>query len=132
MSSDSLEGKAKNGAGRVQRIAGAVADDPAMELGGEIRELQGRVQEAVGSAKDQIAKSADKARAVIGEASEAAADAYDELRDRAQKVADTVDPFVQERPYAALVIAGIAGLILGALFFGGGPKVIYVKPVVRA
>jgi len=105
MSSESLEGKAKNGAG-----AEARADD------------------IIGATADQIARSADKARAVIADAADQAADAYGELRERAQKVADTVGPFVNERPYAALAIAAVAGLILGALFFSSGPKVIYVKP----
>jgi ElaB/YqjD/DUF883 family membrane-anchored ribosome-binding protein len=129
MNSDNLEGKTKNGAGHLKRAAAAVAEDPAAEFGSELRELQGKAQEAIAAAGDKLAKSAVKARAVIGEAADQASDAYGDLRDRARKVAETVNPFVRDRPYASLAIAGIAGLVLGILCFARGPKVIYVKPV---
>ena len=43
-------------------------------------------------------------------------------------MADTVDPFVKEKPYLSLALAAVAGFILGALLSGGGAKVIYIRP----
>jgi ElaB/YqjD/DUF883 family membrane-anchored ribosome-binding protein len=120
MSSDHLEGKAKNGTGRVKHAAADAAT-----------ELRGDINDALDTAQDQLAKRAAKARAMIGDATDRATDAYEELRDRAQMVADTVAPFVKQRPYASLAIMGVVGLVLGVLFFGRGPKVIYVKPHVQ-
>ena len=53
-----------------------------------------------------------------------AGNAYSAARDLAQ----AVDPFVKDRPYATLALALIAGVILGGLLLGRGPRVIYVKP----
>jgi ElaB/YqjD/DUF883 family membrane-anchored ribosome-binding protein len=86
------------------------------------------VQDAISGAGDRIAKAADAARDVIAEATAQAAAAYEEIRDRARQAADTVDPFVKGRPYAALAIVGVVGLVFGALFFSRGARVIYVKP----
>ena len=43
-------------------------------------------------------------------------------------VSDTVDPFVRESPYAAIALSVLAGVVLGMLLFGGGAKVVYVRP----
>jgi ElaB/YqjD/DUF883 family membrane-anchored ribosome-binding protein len=107
MNSEELEGKINNGIGKVE---------------------QGAAEDAVGRAKEAIGKTARKAREVVGSATDQAADAYQTVRKRAEEVAGTVDPFVKEQPYIAVMLAGIAGLILGALFAGGGAKVIYIKP----
>jgi ElaB/YqjD/DUF883 family membrane-anchored ribosome-binding protein len=113
MSSESLETKAKNGGAR----AGAAAGDALQQ-----------VEDAVDAATDRIAESAAKARAVLTEAADRASDAYGELRGRAEELADTVDPFVKARPYAALAVAGLLGMVIGVLFFGRGPRVIYIRP----
>jgi ElaB/YqjD/DUF883 family membrane-anchored ribosome-binding protein len=128
MDTDKIAGQVKNGAGKLEKAAGQALDDPGMEVSGEARELQGKVQETIGAARERISKSADKAKAALSQATDQAGDAYVELRQRAQQVAEQVDPFVKEKPYAALAIAGIVGLVIGALFFSGGARVIYVKP----
>ena len=46
----------------------------------------------------------------------------------ARDFAGAVDPFVKDRPYATLALALIAGVIIGGLFLGRGPRVIYVRP----
>ena len=103
--------KARNGA----------ADEAATAVSGE-------VQEAISGAGERLSKAADAAREVIAEATAQASAAYDEIRDRARQAADAVDPFVKGRPYAALAIAGVTGLVIGALFFARSARVIYVKP----
>jgi ElaB/YqjD/DUF883 family membrane-anchored ribosome-binding protein len=93
-----------------------------------INALEDDVQDTLAGAGERIAKAADSARDVIAEATAHAAAAYEEIRDRARQAADTVDPFVKGRPYATLVIAGVVGLMIGAMFFSRGARVIYVKP----
>ena len=127
MSSESLEGKVKNGVGKAEAAVGEVVGDPGLALRGEARQFEGAAEEAIGSAKERLAETAKKARAAVADAADQAADAYATLRVQAQSLADTVDPFVKQRPYAALALAALAGLVLGALF-AGGPRVIYVRP----
>jgi ElaB/YqjD/DUF883 family membrane-anchored ribosome-binding protein len=91
-------------------------------------DLEGEVQEAITGAGERLAKAADTARDVISDAASHAAAAYGELRGRARQAADTVGPFIEDRPYAALAIAGVLGVVFGALFFSRSTRVIYIKP----
>jgi ElaB/YqjD/DUF883 family membrane-anchored ribosome-binding protein len=74
-----------------------------------------------GRAADNMAGDA---RDAIGRATDRAADTYAAARE----MAETVDPFVKDRPYLSLAFAAIAGLVIGGLFLPPGPKVVYVKP----
>jgi uncharacterized protein YjbJ (UPF0337 family) len=128
MSSDELEGKLNGELGRLQAAAGRALDDPELEAEGEARQIVGAVEETVGKARETVKRTAKRAQAAIADATDQASETYEAVRGRAQAVADTVDPFVREQPYLALALAGLAGLIVGALFFGGGAKVVYIKP----
>jgi uncharacterized protein YjbJ (UPF0337 family) len=127
MASDELEGKINNGIGRAEAAAGEMLDDAGLKAKGEARQFAGEVEEAVGKAKETVKRTARRAQAAVAEASDQVADTYDELRGKAREVRDTVDPFVREQPYFALALAALGGLILGALMFSGGSKVIYVR-----
>ncbi|HEY1749805.1 MAG TPA: hypothetical protein VGG29_00975 [Caulobacteraceae bacterium] len=127
MSSETLRGKAKADLGRLERAAGDVLDDPELQLRGELDQLDGRLEAALGEARERIADAAETMRVALGRAGSRAGAAYETARDRAQAVADTVDPFVHERPYAALALAALAGFVIGALCYGG-QRTIYVKP----
>jgi ElaB/YqjD/DUF883 family membrane-anchored ribosome-binding protein len=128
MNPEQIEGKVNNGVGKLETAVGEVVGDPGMELRGEARQFEGTAEEAIGSAKERLVQTAKKARAAVGDVADQASDAYENLRIQAQSVADTVDPFVKERPYVALAVAALIGMIVGALMFAGGPKVIYVRP----
>ena len=128
MNPESIEGKVNNGIGKIEAEAGEVLGDPGMQLSGEARQFEGAAEDAVGKAKEAIGKTAKMAREAVAGAADQASETYQTLRKRAESVAVTVDPFVKEQPYIAVMLAGIAGLILGALFAGGGAKVIYIKP----
>jgi ElaB/YqjD/DUF883 family membrane-anchored ribosome-binding protein len=128
MNPEKIEGKVNNGVGKVETAVGEVVGDPGMELRGEARQFEGSAEEAFGVAKEKIIRTARKAKGAMADAADQASDAYESLRIQAQSVADTVDPFVKEKPYAALGVAALFGFIVGALFFAGGPKVIYVRP----
>jgi len=128
MNSDELEGKANREIGALQAAVGRAFDDPELEAEGEARQIVGGVEEAVGKAKETVTRTAQRAKDAIVDAADQAAGAYDSLKDKAQTVADTVDPFVKEKPYLSLALAAVAGFILGALLSGGGAKVIYIRP----
>ena len=53
---------------------------------------------------------------------------YKRVRQETMDKAAAVDSFVRERPYAALGLGVLAGLVIAQLFLSHGPKVIYVKP----
>jgi ElaB/YqjD/DUF883 family membrane-anchored ribosome-binding protein len=53
---------------------------------------------------------------------------YRRVRQDTMDKAVAVDTFVRERPYAALGLGVLAGLVIAQLFLSHGPKVIYVKP----
>ena len=82
----------------------------------------------IGSAQDAVNQAAEGAKAAVSRASEQARTIYGQAQERVQGVTDTVDPFVREQPYAALGIAAAAGLVVGLLLAGRGPRVVYVKP----
>jgi ElaB/YqjD/DUF883 family membrane-anchored ribosome-binding protein len=124
----SLEGKVKNGVGRLEEAAGEVLGDPGLQVGGEARQIEGVAEDALAAAREKLEQTARTARAVVTSAADQATETYETLRKRAQGVADTVDPFVKQQPYIALALAAVGGAILGALLAGGGAKVIYIKP----
>jgi ElaB/YqjD/DUF883 family membrane-anchored ribosome-binding protein len=128
MNPENIEGKVKNGIGKVEEAAGEVLGDPGMQLSGEARQVEGAAEDAVGRAKEAVSQTVKKARAVVADATDQAADTYQNLRKQAQSVAQTVDPFVKEQPYIAVMLAAVAGIILGAMFAGGGARVIVIKP----
>jgi ElaB/YqjD/DUF883 family membrane-anchored ribosome-binding protein len=128
MNPESIEGKVNNGIGKVEQAAGEVLGDPGMQLSGEARQFEGAAQDAVGKAREAIEKTAKLARDAVSNATDQAAETYQAVRKQAENIAGTVDPFVKEQPYIAVMLAAVAGLILGALFAGGGAKVIYIKP----
>ena len=129
---EGLERKAKNGIDRAESAASAAVDEAGAKVKGEAREFADRAADradgASGSAKAAIGKAADRARAAVTDFGDRAGDAYQLFRARAQDITETVDPFVRESPYLAVGVAALAGVILGALLFGGGSRVVYLKP----
>jgi ElaB/YqjD/DUF883 family membrane-anchored ribosome-binding protein len=128
MNPENIEGKVKNGIGQVEAAAGEVLGDPGMQFSGEARQIEGAAEDALGKAKDVIGKTAKKAVDAVASATDQATETYQTLRKRAEGVAETVDPFVKDQPYLAVMLAAVAGMIIGALMAGGGAKVIYIKP----
>jgi ElaB/YqjD/DUF883 family membrane-anchored ribosome-binding protein len=74
--------------------------------------------------EDKASEAKRAARSFIDDATDRAGDAYGAARE----FAASVEPFVKDRPYAALALAVFAGFVIGGLFLGRGPRVIYVKP----
>jgi ElaB/YqjD/DUF883 family membrane-anchored ribosome-binding protein len=87
------------------------------------------LDDVVGRAKRTINDATDRVADSLSKAADQLAANYDAIRVRTQRrLSETVDPFVEEKPYAALGLALVAGIVLGVLIFGRGPKVIYVRP----
>jgi hypothetical protein len=75
---------------------------------------------SLGDAPAQIKARADELVARIQ-------DAFASARLRAEIKRSEVDAFVETRPYAALAIAAVAGLVIGHMISSGRPKVVYLK-----
>jgi len=128
MSSEELQGNVSNGIDQLEGAAASALDQAAATAKGEARQFSDKVDEAVGKVKETVKTTARRAQASVSSAAGQAADTYQTLRGNAQRLASTVDPMVKEQPYAAMVAGVIIGLLAGALLFGGGAKVIYIKP----
>ena len=120
--------------GAAETVAARMTGDP--QPGAAARS---RVKASIARAQDAVAEAADKVADKVVEASvranviadtigERATDAYGKAVLTARQLDATIEPFVQERPYAALGIAAGLGIVAGLLLAGRGPKVIYVRP----
>ena len=128
MSSEEVRGNVSNGIDQLEGAAASALDDAGARAKGEARQFSGRVDRAVGRAKARVKSTARRAKVTAANAADQAAETYQMLRGNAHRLAETVDPMVKEQPYVALVAGVVIGLLAGALLFGGGAKVIYIKP----
>ncbi len=128
MNTNEFDGAIKKGAGKARAVIGEAMDDPYMEMDGVEGQIAGGVQEIIGQVQDAIADAADTVAATAARVGERARETYADVTIRAQKVADHVDPFVKQQPYAALALAALGGLMLGLIYGGRGPKIVYVRP----
>ncbi len=128
MNTNDIEGDLKQGAGKAEAFVGDFLDDDELALAGETRQMEGQVQEIIGQVQDAIADAADTVSSTAAKVGERARETYADVTIRVQKVADHVDPFVKQQPYVALAVAALGGLMVGLLYAGRGPKIVYVKP----
>ena len=128
MSSEEVQDKVSNGIDRLESAATGALDDASATAKGEARAFSDKVDRAVGRAKTRVKSTARHAQATVSHAADQAAETYDMLRGNAQRLARTVDPMIKEEPYMAMAAGMLIGLLAGALLFGGGAKVIYIKP----
>ena len=128
MNRNEIEGRAKDGVGKVQSIAGQVIDDPGLELEGDARRAEGSIQQIVGEAQGKIYEAAERFAEKASKVSDQARETYANVQARVQKTTEQVKPFVKEQPLTALGLAALGGLLFGLIYAGRGPKIIYVKP----
>ena len=133
MNETKTRGAIKTAAGKIESYSGEALDDREVRSRGETMQVEGKAMSAAGSAQQALGQAAKRAKAtaakVSGRAKVAAAkvrgqakDAYGRASDQAQRVADKVDPFVREKPYAAVGVAAVAGLVGGLLVAGASVK----------
>jgi ElaB/YqjD/DUF883 family membrane-anchored ribosome-binding protein len=126
--SEGFRGEALSPIGSVEQPVGdsrGRVDFPAAD---ETRQSEGRAKRTVGKLRDKAADVGHQVSAAAATATDRAMDAYAGAADRFDRVARRVDPFVREKPYAALGLAVVAGLLAGLVLAGRGPKVMYLKP----
>ncbi len=128
MNENTIGGGFKVGTGTVEGKMGEALDRPDLQARGSTRQVEGKVQETIGSVQDAVSQAADKVSTTASKLGDQARDAYGQASEKVQAVAKQVDPIVQEQPYLAIGVAAVAGLLLGLLIAGRGPKIIYVKP----
>jgi ElaB/YqjD/DUF883 family membrane-anchored ribosome-binding protein len=128
MNQDNLEGSAKAGFGKLESVAGDALGDGHMQAKGDARQFEGKAQDLMGSAQDTVGQVADQAKAAVSKVTDQAKDVYARASDTAQSVRSQVEPFVEDRPYAALGVAAAVGLLVGLLLASRGPKIVYVRP----
>jgi uncharacterized protein YjbJ (UPF0337 family) len=124
MNENTIEGAAKVAEGKLESAIGAALDDDALEARGAGLQAGGQVQRAVGAVQERLGDAVDKSAAAVSQARAA----YERVTDSARDIGDRVDPFVHNRPYAALGLCAAAFLVIGLLIAGRGPRIIYVKP----
>jgi len=79
---------------------------------GAFQNVAGKVQDSVGGLTGDAKTQAEgKARQVAGKVQ----DAYGEAADQAQDIAANVNRSVEQQPFAAILIAGVVGYVLGWL-----------------
>jgi len=85
------------------------------------------IDDASAKAHKAIGKAAEQTSATVESLTDQAKSAYRRASQTASGAAEVVEPFVQERPYAALGLAAAAGLVAGLLLAGRSPKTIYIR-----
>lgn len=97
------------------------ADVNGQKAADKVRKIGAKVQSSAELAATQISDTVSKA-------TERGMEAYDQAAAKAKKMAETVDPFVREKPYAAIGAVLGVGVVIGMLLAARSPKVIYIKP----
>ncbi len=108
MSDDRIEGSLRKGVGHVQDAVGGLTGDGETQARGKLNQAAGAAQDAFGKVKDQ------------------AADLYGDAFGRVEDVYAEIESFTRERPFAALGLAALAGLVVGAAMRGSN-KTVYVR-----
>ena len=127
MSENDVVGGMQEGFGRLERGAGAALNDPGMDARGAANPRKGGARKAAAKLQTQIDGLADRVVGGVAKVGEQTRSVYDRTSVQARKVAERVEPFVHERPYAALGATLAVGLVIGLLLNSRGPKIIYVK-----
>lgn len=99
--SDRVAGTVRNIAGKAERAVGEGLGDKQTEASGAAREAAGTVQDAFGQVKDAVRNIADT-------------DIGQNAREAISHGKEAVVNTVQDRPGAALLLAGLVGFALGA------------------
>ena len=91
----------------------------------------GTTTAANGSTPPSVAEAAaevkQQAKVVVGQAATKAKEVYQRARDLAGQRADQTRSVIEDKPYAAVGLVFLAGLIVGHILGAGRPRVIYLR-----
>jgi ElaB/YqjD/DUF883 family membrane-anchored ribosome-binding protein len=124
MGSQAFDGSFDSGSGGTRSTADVETESIARRAIEETRHFAARAERLADGAIEALDRASGQARA----AAATAADAYADVKGRARSVSAAVDPFVRENPYASVMLAVFAGMMLGLLLFGRPRRVVYVTP----
>jgi ElaB/YqjD/DUF883 family membrane-anchored ribosome-binding protein len=127
MSEKDVMGSLQEGFGRAERHVGEALNEPGLEVRGTANQVKGGARKLAGKAQARLDGFADQVAGRVGKVGEQTRAFYDRTSQQARQVAQRVEPFVHERPYASLGLTLAAGVVIGLLLNSRGPKVIYVK-----
>jgi len=94
---------------------------------GESARAQSIIDDLASKMKDGVTTAGDQASAAVNKLSEDAVGAIHRARKTAGTVGRSVEPFLQDRPYAALAISAALGLVVGVLITRRSRKVDRVR-----
>jgi ElaB/YqjD/DUF883 family membrane-anchored ribosome-binding protein len=126
VSEDRIEGAFNGDAGKVETAVGKAIGNRELQARGGIDQAKGTIQAVAGKIQDAVGQTADKATETLSKVGDQTKEAYARMSQGTRQVANAVEPFVEERPYAALGLAAAVGVVVGLLLAGRGPRVIYV------
>ena len=117
------------------REAAETFEDAADDVRAEAKQAAKRARKSAIAASGALAEAAttfarDARTAIEDKAGKARAQAdrqYGRLKVQAKHRAEQADVFVHERPYAALVAAGLAGFLIGHLMSASRASVVYLR-----
>ncbi len=87
MNKDTLKGKAKDAAGRVERQVGEWTDDPKLQGEGAGRQVEGKIQKGVGKARDLGRQAENKLDEMRHRAERDENIEHDESKDKGRRAA---------------------------------------------
>ena len=93
--SDKIEGKATELAGKAQQKLGASLDNPELEARGIVKQADGKIQQAVGDTKEEAETLTERTKELLHDVAEAVREkahyAADAIRGKAHEAAEKVD-----------------------------------------
>ncbi|MDR6786722.1 uncharacterized protein YjbJ (UPF0337 family) [Sphingomonas sp. BE138] len=119
MNNHELHGGVRHVGGKVEKVAGDVADRRDWQVGGVVDQVAGSAEHLFGRAQSIAADVVDATPALIGEAREAIGTAADRAAAATRDGARRADVAVRQHPGASagVLAAAIGGLALGWLLF---------------
>jgi uncharacterized protein YjbJ (UPF0337 family) len=118
---DHFEGAAQDVAGKIQQTAGMAVGDAAMRVRGMGRELGGKAQYAWGEARDIADDVTERAGALadaVQDKVQRSGELYGQVRSELAGGAKAWGRAVGRHPTSSLLLAGLAGLLVGLLVNG--------------
>lgn len=102
----------------------AQTDDSAEEafiesIKGSLDDIEKMMREAADATGDKATELRESALRSLRRTREALYDTQDELLDRGRKAVRVTDNYVHDNPWQAITVAGVVGLLVGALIGGG-------------
>lgn len=111
MDKDRIAGAAKDVVGKAESAAGRILSDKQSQVSGLYDQAAGKVQDTYGRAKDAVRDAAADAPEYMERALDAGQHYYEEG-------SKALSRGVEERPFVALLTAGIVGYVLGWMIHG--------------